>query len=389
MRRLLLLVPALLLFGRGVTFGQADEASADGRTPPLRSPSNHFVVDGNDPNTNQRLMRWAGQAVTRMEQVVGEPVPFENQSIHIVIGASEDTATNAVSITERRVGGTLVQRLLLPDGGDKALEMAREPLCRLLLSGFLAVRAEAPKPVPRWLSTGISESLYPVLRARNSGQVLALWRAGRLTTVAGLLKAQSEPGKEPDAAVCGAWMTWILSGQDKAERFQKMVERIKAGESLSAEWFVPLVPGCKTIADLDEQWDNWILQQRHTVYEPGLVTTTSITHLESELTAYPGQSGIPLSTNLMKRIGVHDLVTQRNEPWIPQVARDKAVSLRMFSAGRGKDLQEVVENYVQFFDALGKERTPTKTLKDLLSKADGALERLRFVAEVFEQKETP
>jgi hypothetical protein len=184
-------------------------------------------------------------------------------------------------------------------------------------------------------------------------------------------------------------MTWILSRPDKAECFQKIVARIKAGESLSAEWFVPLVPGCETIANLDEQWDNWILQQRYTVYDPGLVTTAFITQLESELTLYPGQSGIPLSTNLLMRIGIHELVARRNEPWIPQAARDKGVSLRVLSAGRGKDLQEVVENYGRFFDALGKKRTPTRTLKDLLSKADSALERLRLVAEFLEQRGTP
>jgi hypothetical protein len=265
-----------------------------------------------------------------------------------------------------------------------------------LLAGFFAVRAADGRhavgtstSVPRWFSIGISENLYPVSKARNSGQVSARWRAGRLTSVPGLLKAQAEPGKEPDKAVCGAWMTWVFSRSNKAECFRKMVERIKTGESLSADWFVPLVPGCRTIMDLDEQWDNWILQQQHTVYEPGLVTTAFLSQLQSEIALYPGESGIPLSTNLARRIELRELVTRRNEPWIPLVARDKGISVRILATGRGKEVQEVLEAYGRFFDALGKKRTPTRTLKDLLSKADSALERLRLVAEFLEQRGTP
>ena len=396
MRSLFLLAQAMFLLGGSSTFGQTNDASADTNAPPLKSPSGHFVVHSRSQFDNQLLMRWAVQTAARVEQVVGKPVPFENRFIHVVVRASKDVATNAVSVTEGRVGGATIQRLSLADTSDRVLETAQEPLCRLLLSGFLAIRGEEERPtagpspsVPRWLSTGISESLYPFLKARNSGQVLVRWRAGQLTTLAGLLKIQAEPGKEPDKAVCGAWMTWILSRSDKADCFQKIVVRINAGEPLSAEWFIPLVPGCKTVVDLNERWDNWILHQRHTVYDPGSVTTAFISQLESELTLYPGESGIPLSTDLTKRIGIHELVAMRNEPWIPQVASDKGMSLRILSAGRGKDLQDVMENYGQFFDALGRKRTPTKTLEDLLSKADAALARLRLVAEAREQKETP
>ena len=184
-------------------------------------------------------------------------------------------------------------------------------------------------------------------------------------------------------------MTWVLSQPEKGECLRRVFERVAAGDPLSAQWFVPFVPGCATVADLDEQWDRWILQQKRVVYDPGLVMSDVIRQIEAQLTLYPGDSGIPLSTNLNERIEIRDLVARRKETWIAGVAQDRAMRLRVLSAGRGQELRDVVEAYCEFFEALGKNRTRVKTLEDLLAKAQSDLDLLRHASEQVEREQEP
>ena len=363
----------------------------------LKSPSRHFLVEAPDGFTRQVLMRWAEQTAGRIEQVTGLSLPFENRIVRIVVRQGGSAGSNEVSITQARSIGTLVQSLLLPGSEAGILSDAREPLCRLLLAGFLPGRAGkgqpsasgAPSSVPCWLSMGIAGNLHPTVKARNSAKVLRRWSAGQLTPIAELLKAQTEAGEDPDKAVCGAFMTWVLSQPEKGECLRRVFERVAAGDPLSAQWFVPFVPGCATVADLDEQWDRWILQQKRVVYDPGLVMSDVIRQIEAQLTLYPGDSGIPLSTNLNERIEIRDLVARRKETWIAGVAQDRAMRLRVLSAGRGQELRDVVEAYCEFFEALGKNRTRVKTLEDLLAKAQSDLDLLRHASEQVEREQEP
>jgi hypothetical protein len=377
----------------GTTSGQTTNSLYP--NSPLKSPSGHFIVDGPDRIGNQVLMSWVEQSARRIEQVTGMPLSFEDRSVRIIVRATNDS--NAVTISQSRFAGYVVQRLFLPKYDDQSLECAREPLCRLLLNGFVISRSgkwrrggtnEIPS-VPLWLSIGISENLYPALKAHNCGMVLNRWHAGELATISEIVKAQVEEDAKPDGVVCGAFLTWLLSVPDKEACFRKMLDRIAAGEKISIEWFLPFFPDCGTMSELDERWDDWVLRQKRTIYDPGRITASFIDQVESELVLYPGDFGIPLTTNLGERIELHDLMSRREEAWIPSVARSKSMSLRVLSAGRGKEIQDVIESYARFFDELEKKRTRPETLKKLLVKAESDLERLRHLAEEAEQTQSP
>lgn len=395
----------------------------------IKSPSRRFTVVSSDVREGLELTNWAEQIAVKVEQAIGIELPSGKSSIVRIVlypevrSVSKDSSR--VMTTQELVDGQLVQRLLIYDYDNADPKDALETLCHLLLNSYVVNRLRAlkisnptltinhqPSTIPYWLVVGMAQSLYSSLRARNSEVVLRRWQEGQLLPLAQFLRSKEpQPSlnhtsaevpiakrigteedlssialakedqpltvmNDADKAVCGLLFGWIQSFQNKRECFEKIFERLAAGKDVSPEWFVTCIPACNSIADLEEEWDNWILRQKDIVYEPGTITSGLIDNLKAELLLYPGNFGIPLTSSLDRWIEFRDLIEQRDASWIPAFSSSKGISLRLLAAGRGKEFGDVVDSYCRFLEALrrGKSR---RTLEKLLGQADEHLKTLQ------------
>jgi len=239
-----------------------------------------------------------------------------------------------------------------------------------------------PGPLPAWLWRGLAGNLDAGLRARNSEMVLARWQRGQVISPAELLGngtgARPAVGTAEEAdhrAACGLWVKWLLSLPNGRRLFSDLLRHVGEGGTATPDWLILRLPGCASSADLDEQWDKWILRQRRVVYRPGEVTRQVVDQLRGELLLYPGQSGIPLNCGSPERIELHELIDRRGSPWIPAFVRGKCASLRVLAIGRGEEFGAVVESYCRFLTGLPG-RSSKKRLTQLLQKARRDLREL-------------
>ncbi|NQT94511.1 MAG: hypothetical protein HQ559_17275, partial [Lentisphaerae bacterium] len=97
----------------------------------------------------------------------------------------------------------------------------------------------------------------------------------------------------------------------------------------------------------------------------------------AQLLLRPGDCGIPLADGPEGRLVFADLVSRRNEPWIPGFARNKIAALRLLAVGRERRFGAVVEAYCRFLDALVERKEPS-ALRTMLSRAEKDFETLHL-----------
>ncbi|MFC1496966.1 hypothetical protein ACFLS1_00645 [Verrucomicrobiota bacterium] len=342
-----------------------------------------------DSGINVDLARWAEFLAKNVEQAVGIELPHKESSMTriIVRWDDEDTSGRAV-IAQVRRDDKFIQDLIFYNLEQLSRGEAEEAFCSLLLSSYVEHLASVSpkqtkiKTVSRWLVQGLMHNLYPVRKAWSVQLISGKWSTGSMPTLTEFIRSRNIKREKSEAsladlekAMSGMLWAWITSfeSEEKKVFFEKLFVRSGGGEPLSPEWFVACIPGCGSIADLEGEWDNWILKQQRMVYQPGVVTQQMVDQFKAQLLLYPGDSGIDLSlSDSFKCVRFRDLIDLREAEWIPVFTQSKILSLQFCSIGRGKEFESVVKSYCEFLEALGKRKSKS-TLQRLLDKADKAL----------------
>ena len=347
------------------------------------------MVVGPEESVNMELAGWADNLAARLKKLIGLESPFDNRVFRIVVRQSADEDTGIASGTQQcDENGRLVQRLVISGYANAVKEDVEEVFCRLLLNGFVVAKRMHETPenrvkatVPRWLSDGVVQNLTPSAKAQNSRIVVAMWKKGELPSLSKFLNADAQAADAPvDRPLSGVFVAWLLSMPGRGELLDRIFARIAEGEAVSQEWVATLVPGCESVSDLDEKWENWLLRQRHIIYTPGTAAADSISELKSQLLFYRGDFGIPFSTSQSERISLHGLIEERNAGWIPGLVESKCASLRFLAIGKGDEFKDVVEAYCSFLTAVSGKKNP-KQLEKLLKTANDKIDSLQTKVE--------
>lgn len=387
-------------------FGGEFAAAADG--PPslspraVSSPTGSFLVVAADPKEALLLLRWLEDSADYVEDVVGQPIPFgERGNLTFVLHRLGNVERPRAGTSREAAGARLAQRLVVFTRTAAVSDDVSCVLARLLLERYVWALAatnaprKEPQPVPYWLAEGVSQSADSGLRARNCERAIAEWKQGRIPSIgrflegatqapepdpgpeaAGTAASDDPAGREATRAICSVLVSWLQSLPGGPARFQAILGRLAAGEPVTPEWLAGVVPGAKSAADLDRQWDGWMLRQKSVIRLPGVLTASGVDELGEGLLLYPGQCGMPLSDAPREPVPWRELIRRRDEPWIREFVQSKTVGLRVQSAGRGPEIAAVVERYAEFLDALGRGKSESR-LTRLLETAEQALKALR------------
>jgi hypothetical protein len=394
----------------------------DPSTKLILSSSGHFSVGGTDAKESLLLARWLEETSARVEQITGSSIPFaDGETLNFTLHRMGNVEKPSVETTWDVQDGRFLQRLVVLTRTEAVDEDVQGALCLLLLNRYVwAIAATNPpgrqvRSVPHWLSEGLSQNLDAEFRARDAARVFEVWQEGKALSIAAFLEVASRapgtgrtrqprtgeegekkpedspapaeappapvdappPGmtKEMARAMSGVSVTWLLSLSESPARLGRIFARLAAGDPVSAEWLITTIPECRSLADLRERWDDWILRQKRVVHKPGVLTARSVEELRWALLLYPGDCGMPLAGTPNQWVGWRGLIGRRGEPWMPAFAANKSSSLRVSATGRGKEVEDVVECYAEFLEALGKSRSESR-LKGLLDKAEQAMKDL-------------
>lgn len=334
----------------------------------VRSAGGRFILEGTNSIQNLELGVWAEEVVSKVERAMAVKLPYgESRAIRIIVtdDASQEGAGH-VTAEEIVDGQWLVLRLNIYnydkiDGVD-----ADAALCRLLLDGLVAwlqlkQNAEDISPVaaslrtnsvPAWIWHGVSRYIYQDLRAKDTDTVLMLWKKAQLKPFPELVEMGQTKKDYPVESIHGVIIAWIESLPAGEDLFQRMFEHLSKGGHLSMDWFTKNIEGCKSAADVDEKWENWILSQWRVVHRLGVATALQVEQLKERLALHHGDIGMPLTSNMGQRTAFRSLIGSKQPDWMPTVLRNKISELKLLGAGKGTDFNVVVDLYGRFLEAV-------------------------------------
>ena len=99
---------------------------------------------------------------------------------------------------------------------------------------------------------------------------------------------------------------------------------------------------------------------------------------------YPGDFGIPISSQPGKVYTLRDLIQERKKDWVPGAARNLSGRLQLLGVGRPDTFKQVVEAYQQYLKALADGKR-AGTLEKLLEKAEAGMDALEADVRVGEE----
>ncbi len=324
-----------------------------------RSPTANVTVVGPNRVENLKLIRWIAVFAQRTAQVTG--LAFEPAFRELQVTVAEPTAgLPPVTLEQGQIAGQMRQRIQLAGYPAAYADEGRLTLVRAVLAVYLAGGRTTPSAfdAPDWLVGGLERNLDADDRSAATEAVLTAWESGRLGPVGSLITGcPALPGVPTDGrdAIVRAWqgalVFWLSMPQGKAERFQRLFDRLAAQQPVTTAWLFGELPSGNA-SDLDEAWDRWLLRQRGVVRQIGAVSTRVLDQLRAELLLYPGGCGIPLSIDAVTPLRVTDVIALRDEAWVEGFARLKAVRLEMLAAGRAQAFQDVVQAYCRILRGL-------------------------------------
>ncbi len=378
----------VLLVALPVTHGRSVDLSRVNALKPYRTPSHRFAVLGPETLDNLEAGRWAETVCDRLEEAIAGPIPFTRREIRIVIRPPESDATGMVveaecalqALTQGIEDHRLVQRMVVPAVDCLAEEQVRIAFCRLLLEGFFPVSWSDPDPVqvPHWLTAGLARNLWRAQRGEDAFAMVERWRQGSVPPLADWLARDPEAWEATaDAPMSALLVAWLLEPPAGYARLGRLLDRLADGVPIGSELLAAeLLGGGADAADLEVAWDGWIMRQQRKVFRPGTTPPDVLDQLSVELLLYPGAFGIPLASDIERGAGFAALIDRRKADWIDGFCRIKLASLRALAVGRGSAMQETVERYGAFLEALARGKRSGR-LQKLLAEAEDALDGLK------------
>jgi hypothetical protein len=376
--------------------GGSDDVAASSR-PALRGSGRRFVVLGGTAREALDLSAWSEAAARRIERLLGAPQPRAPwREFRLDIHAPATSSVARVTAAAGWEAGRFVQRLAVHGYADADPCQIETAFCTLFLAGYVVdamPRPESaagtvgplPRPVPAvppWLVQGIVQNLSAAARAASAEAVYESWRDGAMPSLESLLGLRGEgraagPGDPAPGACAGMLVAWLRSLPQSADGFRRLFGVLAAGGDAGVGFWVGVVPGCRSPADVEAAWDAWILRQRRVIHVPGETTRLAVEGFKAQLLLYPADSGIGSEREFRGPLRLADLLGHRRSSWLGDVVGSRIAALRLASAGRGPALARVAELYVAYLSGLAG-REGAETLRDRLRAADAALAELEM-----------
>ena len=289
---------------------------------------------------------------------------------------------------------SLAQKLIVFNPAAADQEDVLEGLCWLLLNRYVIARQDAVQrnarlgAVPDWLSAGLSQQLFPELRARNSRVVLRYWTQGDSLPLAELLNFEVLPeGRWSEKAFCGLAFEWLASQPRPGELFGGMFARLANGEPVTPEWLAQALIGKSSARDMEKAWDLWLAEQTQVKRAGAELYTEQIDALRRLLDVRPEELGVKTGEKVPPVLKLSDLIRLRKQPWIPDLAVRLSLKVKGLGIAEPAEFRELTERYGAFLDTLsgcgpggflfGWFKPSEATLRTKLQAADKEFNRLR------------
>jgi len=342
-----------------------------------------FIVIGSNTVQDLDLISWSQELSKVVEKAVGIKTPYGvGHSVKIMVENGDPAAPGRVLIEEQDGGGNIALSLRIFNYDRVDVAVAGETMCKLLLKGYVLscrdkgkeadsdaslVGRKKSADVPQWFYCGMARYINQDQRPDDAESILMRWRRGHLKTLPEMLDSEPEEKAYHCDAAYAMIIAWLQTLPDKSEFFGKMFGSLDSGEKLSSEWFVKNIPGCNSVSDLSEEWENWLTSQLKVIHKPGVATPLSVDQLKERLVIRPDDIGMPSSSNITTKITFDELINAKIKevPWLPLVLQNKTAELKLFAVGRGKELNQVVESYCTFLDAVARGKRQGTLLKYL------------------------
>ena len=314
-------------------------------------------------------------------------LPVPAQSLTIFLG----DATNDVRVLRARVtdlAGRPRERIEIPDPEHAGLDALRFALTQALVADWQQTvesqeGRQAPVVPPDWFLSGLARHIGNTTRGADFDLVYAQWTRGRVPPVAELLAA--EPGaamRHPALpAVIAAWML-----EHPGRPIADLLRSLAIGNAWSAEQTARSMRGDDDRAALSEAWDAWLTAGARAVRELGVTPPTVVNLFRAQLLLYPGDAGVAVSDSWRGRTLAECLEGPSSES-LRTAARNQAMRIRMFAAGRDGAMRRVADAYAAVLDGMVAGVAPEK-LRVLLSHAEemrAELERRAAAGEVLRE----
>ncbi len=352
----------------------------------LRSANGHYVAVSTNRVWNMNLLRWMEGVGGKVGKITGIKVPLSSRTIRIIIPIKPSGNDN-ISWSQGFHQGKFTQQLTLYDYNKADVHNSEIALCGIFLNGYVVAgqikiigHGEDFKPgiVSSWLALGVAKNLYPSYRQQSSIAVIELYENGKLPTVKKLLSDACiiNCSWNMQGDLYGMFVLWLSRMPVHADIFAAMFDRLAKKEKITPQVIAEIIPDCDSVGALESKWINWILEQKNTVYMPGFVTPQVLQKLKSALVITPEECMRVNGAEVNDNIQFSDLISVRKDSWVPVCMQQKIINLKLQFVGYGGEVNDVVDKYCNFLQAVETHKSKRYQLK-LLGIADEAYKTLQ------------
>lgn len=365
----------------------------------IKSKDKRIIVIGPDGRYNTLALKWVEDIRKRFEKLTGIKLSLNSSEIHISVrpqnqqtpaktkvGNEISPAQSSVVSWIERYNEYVSMRVVLLGYEDIDPQKVNTTLCSLLIYTSAIEQTNVhhsasftPTNIPSWLVKGIVRNLYPEQKVENINVGLKYWYEGKMPFPEELLtETPSNPSPLPRVDlplfheyVSGLFVAWLASFQQKKEIFGNIFKRLVQQKPLSIDWLTTCIPECTKHTDLAMAWDKWVFSQKYVVCELGTASMFHVEELCNLLLIRPNEIGDSSITN-KQFMSLRELIPVSKQYNLKDFCSIKITALKVLSAGRGKEFENVVDLYCQFLAELSR-GNKAERLVTLLDKADQAL----------------
>lgn len=283
-------------------------------------------------------------------------------------------ATNDTRVLRARVSlasaGRPRERIEVPDPEHADLNALRCALARIFAEDWEysvapADAQAAPASAPDWFLYGLARHIGNTTRGEDFDLVYAQWSRGRLPPVSEWLAAEPRPALS-HPAVAAVLAAWILDRPGKP--VAELLRGLAAGHPWSGEQAVRALRGGDDPGGLNESWDAWLTAGARAVRQLGVTPPAVVARFRSQLLVYPADTGAPVPQSWRGRT-LSECVDAAPDASMRDAARNRAMRIRLFAAGRDATLRRVADAYGVVLDGIAAGVAPEK-LRVLLLQAE-------------------
>ncbi len=352
----------LMLCGAGAIKGGAQDgpaAAVAARPDVTTSSSGRFVVTGPDAAKTREYTHWAEAMAERVERRLGMPLAFTRQSPLRIHLAPADSSTAGIVVQCQYREGRLSAGLTVNEYAALDYEDLLAALCRLALVAVVDRErgprgaGGGPPRVPSWLAVGLAQNLDPALCARNRRLVHGTLPDSEPPEVSAVLSWDNLPERwYRTRALCGMTVMWLDSLKEQGESWRRIVDRLAAGEPVTAGWVAQSLAGVNSGAALETRWSAWLKRQERVVQDLGAVSSVMLGQLRERVEVSASELGDAAPDDGDRRLAPLDLVAMRRRAAVRLVAEERMQQVQALTIGKAPELVRVGQLYAFFYEGL-------------------------------------